>query len=152
MTSLRPRPTFLVTLVVLALALTGCGSSTNLTEATAFLDGAYSYDATTSQWRTGDAPSVVADNMQINLKADDSVRESGNYYLRGSDWLAVVRTEAEGSSIELDDYDAGYRRHSTFIAGYWGSRPGSYGPRSSGGSSGGGGFTGVRGGGSGSGK
>jgi hypothetical protein len=141
----------LALLLVLGLVAAGCASSRSYPEAIAHLDATYARDAATGQWTSTTAPAAVADELANALRAEDQVFESGTHYLRGREWIAAVRTAAAGTAIELDDYDTGYRRHGVFIAGFWGSRPGSYGPRSSGGGSGGGGF-GVRGGGSGGGK
>lgn len=143
-----------VIMCCLILLLAGCGSSTSLVEARDHLDATYTSADAAGVWISSDAPPVVADALDINLHADDSVLQSGNHYLRGSDWLAVVgpSSDGAGSRIELDDYQTGYNRHIVFLGGFWGSRPGSYGPRSSTGGSGGGGFTGIRGGGSGGGK
>lgn len=139
-------------LLALALVATACGSSSTLVDARQYLDGQYQTAEAAGVWQADQTPQVVADALDINLNAKDSVLQSGSYYLRGQDWLAVVGVDGAGSRIELDDYDTGYQRNRTFIGGYWGSRPSSYGPRSSSGGSGGGGFSGVRGGGSGGGK
>jgi uncharacterized membrane protein YgcG len=139
----------LASLSVLALLTSGC-SSVSMTDATAYLNDHYN-DAGL-RWTSTSPANVVADDLDTNLRADDVTYQSGNHYLRGDDWLIAISTTAAGALIELSDYDTGYRRHRTHLGSYWGSTPGSYGPRSSTGGGGGGWFGGFRGGGGGFGK
>ncbi|WP_052337059.1 DUF4247 domain-containing protein [Nocardioides alkalitolerans] len=98
-------------------------------------------DDETVTWRSDDDVTTTAAAIASGTDPSDRRESNGQAFLRYSDdWMVTVSEDGDGSRIQLDEFDRGYSRNSTYV-GYWG---GYYGGRSGG--------SDYRGGGSGSGK
>ncbi|CAM3351581.1 DUF4247 domain-containing protein [Stackebrandtia soli] len=87
------------------------------------------------------SPSTVASEIRRAVRPIDthSDYQSGATFFQYRDDILAIFPDGSGSRIEIDDYNRGYTRHSTYIGTYWSStRPGS--------SSGSGGYGGFGGG------
>lgn len=76
---------------------------------------------------SSDSPRVVAAAIARNVSPiDQRTGSDGTIYMQYSDDIIAVEPESYGSEIEVDDYNRGYAKHSTYIGifGWSSTRPG----------------------------
>lgn len=139
-------------IVLVVSLIAGCGATgATGTQVRAFLDQTYDDDTgRRNTWRSGTSVDQTADRIAAEVGPKDRFTEDQTTFMRNRDYIVAVFPEETGSRIEYDTHQRMYNRYPILIGGFWGSRPGSYGPLGSGGSRVGGG--GFRGGGPGFGK
>lgn len=122
----------------LAALAVGCASSLPIAEVRRILSTLFTRQG--DDWRSDVDPGQTADRLEARVSPRDRLSEGGNVFLRGGDWAIAITPSETGSRIELDAYQRIRNRYVGFIGGFWGVRPGSYGPRGDGGGFRGGGF------------
>lgn len=66
-----------------------------------------------------DTTSAVADEIHGHTSARDRTSDGGMVFLRYRDDIVSVTPHQNGSRIEIDDYDSGYRRWKSHIGSVW---------------------------------
>ncbi|GAA4917117.1 uncharacterized protein DUF4247 [Stackebrandtia albiflava] len=85
-------------------------------------------DVDSVRCESGDSPGVVASSIAADTSPiDRRTADDGTVFLQYSDDIVAISAAAAGSVILLDDYDTGYRRHSTYVSvfGWTATRPSS---------------------------
>lgn len=122
----------------LAALAAGCASALPIAEVRQILTTLFTREG--DDWTSPVDPGQTADRLEARISPRDRLTEGGNVFMRGGDWAIAITPAGTGSRIELDAYQRIRNRYVGFIGGFWGTRPGSYGPRGDGGGFRGGGF------------